>query len=503
MRKVESIISKIKSFLSHSVFSKKDIRLVLTAAIVGFLATVNYNIFKIIKDTLVLSMPNKEVTIILPALKIWAVVPASMLAVYIINLLNRYVGLSFIFYVIASFYISLLYILSLSYANFPNLYLTSIGNSIIDFANSTHTSAIIGPIALIVKYWPIVIVYILSELWGTTIYLLVFWGLLNTFFTKKMTLKIYPVLNLVANSAGIFTKEIFGLSYYFSRGLEESKGWEGKVIAITRLSSFVIMIMLVAFFFVVRDLKKIDRSNEPNIKTESNKKERPSLIHGIKTMTRSPYVGTLVSTIVLINIILNLTEVMWKGMLSQTYQGDGMMISEYLSSLIRDTSITSVATGLLLPFLINGIGVKWTFTSLPVVSMIFIGAFALKQYTLTVSMTNETISPDMLAPYINAGHIGIVILRAGKYTIYDSIKDICLNILKYRDMIEAKSLLDAVFSRVGKSVASTHYSATSAISKYVADSSSAILIISTGVIWVIATYFLGTLYEKRTSSSTG
>lgn len=487
IRKLTSCFDKIRTSFSQALIEKSELKITILSCIVAFLATINYNIFKVIKDTLVLSIESYNGIILLTSLKIWAITPFSMLSVYLINRMNHKMSLQSIFYVISAFYVALLFLLYKYYSIFPSLYFNLSINSQHSILNTLFT-----PFLYILNFWPLSLVYIISEIWQTTIFLFVFWSFLNYMFTQKMTKKIYPIINMVGSSSGLFIEPLF-------RALKTVSGdssWDA-FIAIIALFSIATIFMLDIFFkLLCNNMYKNKIINNKLAKEKINKEKvsRVSIVHGIKKMIKSPYISSLIFTIISYNVVLNLTEIMWKDMISQTYGSDKVQIAQKLSLLITGISVCSILFGVLLPFMMTSLGVKWSFTSYPLTALIFIGFFLSKHIYSTANFSSSA----CLDSYIWAGYIGLVVLRAGKYVVYDSIKDMLLSILPYRTMVETKGLVDTIFSRIGKSVASSHYNLTSSyISSSFAMSSSKIIVLITGLAWTTVSFTLGQSYEDK------
>ncbi|MCK5788313.1 MAG: hypothetical protein KAH32_04915 [Chlamydiia bacterium] len=481
------------------MIKRSEFYLVLAASFVGFCSTLNYGAFKVLKDTLVLSIGIEHGRLLLTSIKIWVMVPSSICAVFTINRLNAKVKLESVFYILAGFYLVLLLLFIWTHSSFDALCLHSFYSKIEIYFQGSWLNIIVLPIALIIRYWPIVLFYIGAELWHTTVYLFVFWGIVNTMFSADMAKRIFPIMNMAGNLSGILVAPLYSLSRALSGNV-----WDDQLSIILYISTTMIVVMCLSFRYFIKALKVIGNKNDlssTNKKKQGNMKANISIVNSLSMVANSGYIASLVATMICYNMVMNLTEILWKGMLISVYSSDKIMIAYKLSLLVSHIAVASAIMGMLLPFVINILGVKRTAVLYPIVAMIPISIFVGKCGLLLFS-GSSFVDID-LAPYIWIGHAGLVAIKSGKYVVYDSVKDICLNILPYKHMMEVKGMLETVFSRLGKSAGSLYYNlSSSAISEAFASTYATVLVGLVGTSWVFITYLLGSFYEAKVKQKT-
>lgn len=496
--KLFHLISKVlkNKFESYNKTLKGEVLLSLSIMMVCFLSTVNYGLFKVLKDTLILAIPGGKGKILLSVLKIWAIIPASILFAAAIIQINRFMSLRQVFYVLSIFYLIFTISFGLFYSKIEVLYLHSLYNYTESTLSGTLAGNLLLPVVKLIEFWPITLFYVMSEMWNTNLYLLVFWGILNAEFSPSRAKGLYPLLNLVGNSAGMFIAPLFSIvaSIFTS--------WDAQMFVFLSIASACIVLICGFFYlsmiYIDKQGKKLSENKTSQMKDHvgsSSKKMKVSLLSGIKKILKDPYLLTLAFTMIGYNLVLNLTELVWKGMLFDVLQ-DKTLIANQLSLLTSHIAIASTVIGVMLPFMLPVLGLRLTGGIYPLVSMIPLGIFAFKAIKF---FWLPGIVVDL--KYLWIGHFGLVLLRSGKYTIYDTIKDICLNILDPATMIEAKSSIDAVISRLGKGMSSVYYSTASAVtSEATASMLSEGLVIVVGVAWIASLFNLGLLYNNKKST---
>ena len=318
-------------------------------------------------------------------------------------------------------------------------------------------------------------------------------------FSADMAKRIFPIMNMAGNLSGILVAPLYSLSRALSGNV-----WDDQLSIILYISTTMIVVMCLSFRYFMKALKVIGNKNDlssTNKKKQGNMKANISIVNSLSMVANSGYIASLVATMICYNMVMNLTEILWKGMLISVYSSDKIMIAYKLSLLVSHIAVASAIMGMLLPFVINILGVKRTAVLYPIVAMVPISIFVGKCGLLLFS-GSSFVDID-LAPYIWIGHAGLVAIKSGKYVVYDSVKDICLNILPYKHMMEVKGMLETVFSRLGKSAGSLYYNlSSSAISEAFASTYATVLVGLVGTSWVFITYLLGSFYEAKVKQKT-
>lgn len=494
---IKNLVSKVfRLIIKPSSIFYNEINLSFYVMTVCFATTVNYYIFKVLKDTLILSIPGGQGKLLMAVLKIWAIMPSSILFTAIIVHVNRHISLRKIFYILSCIYLVSIISFVIVYPNIEILYLHKFYTASDSLLKNSIFSKVLLPILKLIEFWPLTLFYIFAEMWHTNIYLFVFWGILNSEFSTLRAKRLYPILNLVGNSAGFIIAPIFTVVSSFKND------WNVQLQLVLMISCLFILISVISFYFSMKFIDNEITENHALNYGVSAQKIKISLMSGIKKILESQYLMSLMSTILCYNIVLNITELVWKGMLSDVYQNDKIMIANQLSLLSSSIAIMSTIIGFLLPFMLNYLGMRITGILYPISVMIPIGLFSIKAI-LHYTNINAIETPCEFMRFIWLGHIGLVVIRAGKYTLYDTIKDLCLNVLDSKTMLESKSAIDGVISRLGKSFGSISYNVFTAVfSENIASVLSEFFVLCIGIFWILAMGTLGALYDTRQTQQT-
>src|SRR3990167_7010454 len=176
-----------------------------------FLISFNYNALRAYKDSLVVTASNSGAEAI-PFIKLWAILPGAILLTFLYTRLANRFSREKVFYIIMSLFLAFFFLFA--FALFPaQEYLHP--NALADKLQSFLPEGFKGLIAIF-RNWTFTLFYVMSELWGTAIFSVLFWGFANDITNIGEAKRYYNILMIGANIAGVLSGQT---AVYFSGNL--------------------------------------------------------------------------------------------------------------------------------------------------------------------------------------------------------------------------------------------------------------------------------------------
>ncbi len=426
-----------------------------------FLIAFNYHIYKLLKDTLVITAPQSGAEAI-PFLKIWAILPSAILLTFLFTKLSSKFNRENIFYIIMGIF--LLFFAFFIFVLYPNSEFFNL-NSIADFLTSKLPIGLKGFISMI-RYWHYSLFYIMAESWSTIMLSLLLWIFVVDVLTIDEAKRYYSLLGVARNFAGIISGflvqylSIQALStssvYGFAKFLGAKTPWDQALLIfiLTSIICGIIIMFLYRYLHVYFYPKRYLLGGEINKKG----KQKISFIKSISYAVKSKYVMFITLIVLCYNILINLVEVLWKSQIKELYPSSSAFTA-FTGEIILITGFVAVFSSLF----ISGNSIRrfgWKFTALitPIVLMLsgfgFFYFIFIKKYaqSANVEITIFGLSPLVLA--VIFGAIQDVCSRALKYTVFDETKEMAFIPLSAEEKLQGKSAIDGIGSRLGKSASS-------------------------------------------------
>jgi len=259
----------------------------------------------------------------------------------------------------------------------------------------------------------------------------------------------YALFGISINSAGIFA----GKCVYYITGKD-------KLITILNQKTIwdqtlLILVLLILFFgiascIIYRWLHKnifFERSSFPN----QNKKPKMSLLKNISFITKSKYLLSIAVIVLSYNIIINLTEVIWKSQLKELFPTP-IAYTKYMSKVTFYIGILATFTSYFISGnVIRKFGWKKTALITPII-IVFTGiGFFYFLFLKNHYPSFQIFGMAPLALVVLFGTMQNVFSRASKYTVFDDSKEMAFIPLSPENRIKGKSAIDGIGSRLGKS----------------------------------------------------
>lgn len=469
--------------------------------LIFFLISFDYNVLRIMKDTLVVTAKSSGAEVI-PFIKVWIMFPGAILFTYIFTRLSNRFSRETVFYVMMSAFLGFFFIF------------TFIVYPIRDYVHPNETADLLeqilpmgfkGLIAMF-RNWTFTSFYVMSELWSNIILSMLFWGFANQVTQLGEAKRFYGLFGIGANFSGVAAGQasVFLSSQIFNPNLPfGNDAWEQSMVMLITLVLMAGVAAILVFRWMNTKVLTDPRFSKAEDNQEASVKGKLSMRESFAYLLRSKYMICLAIIVVSYNLVINLVEVVWKHQMRELYPVPNDY-NVYMSQVMTITGVIATLTALF----ISGNSLRkrgWTFTAMltPVILLVtslgFFGFLFMKGELADVLMTLLGTSP--LAIVVFFGSAQNILSRAAKYSVFDATKEMAFVPLSPELQLKGKPAIDGVCSRLGKSGGSLIHqtllltlSTITASAPYVA-----FFLLGINTIWIIATRVLGKQFVELTT----
>ena len=500
----EPSFGKVRSLLwpIHRFELKRLVPLFFLYALICF----NYNILKIEKDSLVITAVGSGAEA-LPFLKVWGILPMALLTMFIFTKLFNRFSQEKVFYIMTGGFLSFfLVFISLLYPLRDTIHPHALADRIQTYLPQGFS----GLIALF-RNWPYTLFYIMSELWGTAIMSVLFWGFVNEISSIKDAKRFYGILLVGANLATIGSAKLtrFFTSHVAYSSWMPSLAPEEKTTTLTVVAVTLVALLAIALFrwyhvAVVAKDPSLKFHHIPHVPRTN--KTKMGLRKSFSFIAKSPYLIFIAVVVIAFYLTNHMTEVIWKDQVKRFYP-DPTSFKAYTANVHLTIGILSAITGLFFcgP-LIRRLG--WTLNALMTPLIMFVTGFFFFAIIIwkdapTLHRYTSFIGLSPLALGVLFGTIQNILSRGCKYTFFDATKEIAFIPLSRESKLKGKAAIDGIGSRLGKSGGAILQQGLlvifGSISATVPIVALLLLVVTLG--WVSATQALGRRFNRITSES--
>lgn len=409
-----------------------------------FLIIFVYHLLKDLKDTLVITSSDAGAQVI-PFLKIWVILPFAILASYLFSKVYQKFGREKTLY----FFVTLLLTAYLLFAFvlYPlreELHLYRLSD-VLTMALPVGCKGFIS----IMSFWIYTFFYLAAEMWAMMILTVLFWGYLNETTSPQQAKLFYPLCVFVGNCAGILSGQT---SRFLCHTLMDVLSWQ------ETLQIMISMITLcgIAIMGINRLLSKIDIPSH----TQQAKKSKSSMNfkESVLCIVQSQPLMCIAILVVGFALTSNLIEVVWKETIKTVYPLP-QAYNAYVNQLTSIIGVLAVCFSLLSRWIFQVF--SWSKIALLTPVSLFLTSFV---FFFSMQMSDEYLSSfaaffNMHSLYLvmTFGSIYYVLALTAKYTLFDMCKEMAFLSIDPSERMRAKSVIDSVGSRLGKSGSSCLY----------------------------------------------
>lgn len=429
-----------------------ELKKLIPMLLIFFLVSLDYNIIRTLKDTLVVTAKNSGAEVI-PFIKVWAMFPTSILLTFCFTRLSNKFSRDTVIYTMFTGFLLFFFIFTFFlYPARDSLH----PNASADALQTLLPAGFKGFIAMY-RNWTFTAFYVISELWGNIVLFLLFWGFANQMTRLSEAKRFYGIFGIGINASGIVAGQVS--VWLYRESLDQflpfgSSGWEQSLIMLMSIVLVAGLVTLALFYWMNTRILTDPLYYDPSdVKRQESVKGKLSLRESFLYLIRSKYLISLAFIVIAYNLVINLCEVVWKHEVHELYPQPG----EYNLYMNHVTTwIGLFAT--LSAFIISGNSIRkfgWTFTAMltPAILLItsigFFSCFLAKESLGDIMLAVTGTTPLALAVFF--GSCQNVLSRAAKYSVFDATKEMAYVPLAPDSKIKGKAAIDGVAARLGKS----------------------------------------------------
>lgn len=433
---------------------REECKKLLPMLLIFFFISLDYNILRTLKDTLLVTAKGSGAEVI-PFVKVWAMFPGALLMTFLFGWLSNRFKMETVFYILISFFLA--YFAVFAFVLYP-------------LRDLLHPDALADQLAVwlppgfkgliaIIRYWTFTIFYVMSELWSSTILSLLFWGFANQVTKLNEAKRFYGLFGVGANFSGIFAGQIsiYCCQRYTTSGplfMIAENQWHQSLILMVSCILLSGCAAIALFRWLNHSVLSEKRYYDPEgIKTEGEVKGKLSLKESLRVLFRSRYLLSIAIVVVAYNLVINLTEVLWKHQVRELYP-DPTDYTLYMNHIVSIIGVVATLSSLF----VSGNAIRrfgWTFTALltPMILLITSVCFFLFFFVNRSAPHSfaEWISVSPLIIVVFVGSLQNVLSRGAKYSVFDATKEMAFVPLCPETKLVGKAAIDGVCSRFGKS----------------------------------------------------
>jgi AAA family ATP:ADP antiporter len=481
-----------------------ELKKFLPMVLMFFFISFNYTALRNTKDALIVTAPGSGAEAI-PFLKLWGVLPFSILIMIVYAKLSNILSKKNLFYTMVSIFIGFFVIFSLFlYPNREILHPTVLADQL----QALLPAGFAGLIAIF-RNWTFALFYIMSELWGSVALSLLFWGFANDTTKISEAGRFYGVFGIGANVALVALRPYMQFVNKMIAPIEtEAARWSASLNIVTWTVIVVGFLTMGVYWWlnerVLTDPRFFDASE---VKKGGKSKPKMGLKDSFVFLSRSPYIGLLALLVIAYGVAINLVEVTWKNQVRNLFQGSATEYSNFMSEFSFWTGIVTIFMMLFVSSnVIRRYG--WTFAALatPVVLLLSgAGFFSFIIFKDSLGFIAAAFGTTSLMIAVRFGEIQNIMSKSTKYSLFDPTKEMAYVPLDQESKTKGKAAIDVVGSRLGKSGGALVnqgliliFGSISAITPYVG-----VILGSIILVWIWAARSLGKLYAIKSEEKAG
>lgn len=491
-----SFLVKVREFVCP--IHRHELAKFLPLALIIFLICFNYSTLKTLKDSMVITASGAEA---IPFIKLWFMLPMALLFTWIYTFLSNKFSQENVFYILTTGFLGFFAVFA---------YILHPMRGVLEPVESAAWLESVFPNAKwlvgLYKNWIFSAFYVISELWGSIVMNVLFWGFANEVTKVDESRRFYSVFsigsNLAAIISGLFVGSFLAIdpaAFNVLTFTQKEVMWEETLHVIMSVVIICGFIIVGLFYWLNKKVFASPSYNDVHTAyTPRKKKERLSLRESFKILSRSKYLLCIAIIVVAYNLVINLVEVVWKDQLRALYPDKNQYMSYYAKVTIA-MGIISTSTAIIMAKIIGRFG--WTTTAMVTPVLLVTTSVGFFTFMFFQDGASDYIlaltgySPLAIAVFFGASQN--CISKAAKYSVFDATKEMAFVPLTHEERIKGKASIDGVGSRLGKSGGSLiHsgllmlFSSLSASAPYIA----AILMVVI-CLWIYAVKVLGKKYN--------
>ena len=461
---------------------QSELRKFIPLTSIFLLIAYNYSTLRSLKDMFLLQHTAPEV---IYYIKLVAVIPSIVVMTILYSKVSKSTDRDGRFNAVITYFLAFF---AVSYfllvPNLETLKLDTLAQSL------TESMPMFKSLWEVIRVWPLTLIYVHAEGWGTMALGVAFWTFVNEITSVEQSRRFYSFLSIGSAVGGILAGNVL-------------KHFQGD-FSITL--SFVLVAMvgiLVIYNIFAQDIKKSPTLYQVARKPKK-KKEKLSFMDSVKFLMKSDYLAQIATLVIVYGSTIALFESVWKAKIKDlaTASADsGATLAETYGNQAINSGILSIILIIFLAAPIMRRGWHFAASFTPVVTLsatLIFFSFLYFQEALSGITAPLGMSPLQIA--VTFGGLNVAFIKSTKYILFDPTKEQAYIPLDEESKVRGKAAVDGAGSRLGKSLGSFIVTIVSPIFGSI-DASMAIIfgfILIMLALWLRAVAKLSVAYKKRT-----
>ncbi|MCA6072430.1 MAG: NTP/NDP exchange transporter [Endomicrobium sp.] len=415
---------------------KFELKKFLPMAFIMFCILLNYSLLRIMKDSLVVTTMGASVV---PTIKLWFVIPSTILLVIIYSKLVNIFSKDSVFYIMVTFFMG--YFILFATILYPyHQYLHA------DF--SDVSSGLLFGLGLLkpIGHWVFSSFYVMAELWGSSMIGLMFWRFANDVTSIKESKRFYAMFLCIANFGLVIT-------CLFVKVLNDERLDANEWSALPYFILIVVISCLVIiglYYWLNNDILKDSRYYNPDEIKKPKEKAKLSMLENLKYIFKSKYLGYIALLLICYGISINLIEVVWKEQVCLLYPTKAGY-SSFMGHLNLYTGVFTIICTLIGTNILRRC--SWFVGAIITPITFFITGLVFFAFIIFKEQLTSVVTPlglTVLGIVISFGFIQNFLSKGVKYSFFDPTKEMCYIPLDDELKSKGRAAVDIVGARVGK-----------------------------------------------------
>lgn len=425
-----------------------ELKKLVPMLIIAFCISFNYTILRDTKDTIVVSAIDE---LALPFLKLFGTLPVAVLFMLVFAKLSNVLKRETLFYVIILPFILFFSLFATVLYPFQEaLQPTSAAAWLLGVVPEGLTSAV-----KCFEHWTLSLFYIFSELWGSAILSLLFWGFANEIVKTNEAKRFYTIFTMGFNLALVLSGPLI---YHFSKYGKKMAAlghnpWQVSLNYLMGMVAISGLIIVASYWWMNRNVLTDKRFYTPEESKPTHKKSKPKMgvLESLVFLARSKYLLCIALLVIGYGMSINLVEVVWKGQLKLQYPNENDY-SAFMGIFSTCTGIFTICMTFIGGYIIRnrswGGAASLTPIALLTTGVMFFAFIIFKQHLVGLVAFLGT-TPLMMAVVI--GMVQNIASKSTKYSLFDPTKEMAYIPLDSDSKLKGKAAIDVVGARLGKS----------------------------------------------------
>ena len=259
----------------------------------------------------------------------------------------------------------------------------------------------------------------------------------------------YPLFAIIGNLAPIVSGRV--MTYIVSKqGSSDDVGFQSTLqrLATVKIAAGLGIIMLYRLVYKISDRKESQTISSSQTESSPPKKEKLTLSESIKELFKSRELKAMATMVFCYNICIELTEVLWKGILKKTYTNKTEYMA-FMAKFSQTVGIIALFLQLIASTIITKFGWLWA-ASLTPIAMVCLAI----PFFLSVLLSDSLSNSVTLTAALSMGTWLTIISKVTKYSLFDPCKEMAYIPLGPDAKTKGKAAVDVLGARMGRSMGS-------------------------------------------------